>query len=45
VLDIRPFVALSAVGQAAIAAEGERLLDFAGPAGTARDGRFVQDGE
>jgi hypothetical protein len=45
VLEIRPFVALSAAGRAAIAAEGQRLLDFAGPAGTARDVRFVQDGE
>jgi hypothetical protein len=45
VLEIRPFIPLSAAGRDAIAAEGERLLDFAGPAGTARDVRFVQDGE
>jgi hypothetical protein len=45
VLEIRPFVALRAADRAAIAAEGERLLDFAGPAGFARDVRFVPDGK
>jgi hypothetical protein len=45
VLEIRPFVALSAAERAAITAEGERLLDFAGTAGSARDVRFVPDGE
>jgi len=48
VLEIRSFAALSAADRAAIAAEGERLLDFAGTAGTAgstRDVRFVPDGE
>jgi hypothetical protein len=44
-LEIRPFVALRAADRAAIAAEGERLLDFAGPAGIARDVRFVPDGK
>ncbi len=45
VLAVRSFVPLSAADQAAVAAEGERLLDFAGPAGGARDVRFVRDGE
>jgi winged helix DNA-binding protein len=44
VLEIRPFVPLRAAGRAAVAAEGERLLAFTGPAGTARDVRFIQDG-
>jgi hypothetical protein len=44
-LEIRPFVALRAADRAAIAAEGQRLLDFAGPAGIARDVRFVPDGK
>jgi hypothetical protein len=44
VLEIRPFVPLSAADRASVTAEGERLLDFAGSAGTARDVRFVQDG-
>ena len=34
VLEIRPFIRLSATEMDAIAAEGELLLDFAGPAGT-----------
>jgi hypothetical protein len=34
VLEIRPFIRLSAAEMDAIAAEGELLLDFAGPAGT-----------
>jgi hypothetical protein len=45
VLEVRPFVPLSAADRAAITAEGERLLDFAGTAGSARDVRFVPDGE
>jgi hypothetical protein len=44
VLEIRPFVPLSAADRAAVAAEGERLLDFAGTAGTVRDVRFVPAG-
>jgi hypothetical protein len=40
-LEIRPFIRLSAADSAAIAAEGERLLDFAGPAGIAKDVRFA----
>ncbi len=47
-LEIRPFVPLSAADRAAIAAEGERLLDFikpVRPAEGARDVRFVRDGE
>jgi hypothetical protein len=44
VLEVRPFVPLSAADRAAVAAEGERLLDFAGSAPTARDVRFVQPG-
>jgi hypothetical protein len=44
VLEVRPFVPLSAADRAAVAAEGERLLDFAGPASIARDVRFVQPG-
>jgi hypothetical protein len=44
VLEVRPFVPLSAAGQAAVAAEGERLLDLAGSAPIARDVRFVQPG-
>jgi len=34
ILEIRPFIRLSAAETDAIAAEGELLLDFAGPAGT-----------
>jgi hypothetical protein len=48
VLEIRPFVPLSAADRDAIAAEGERLLDFVRPvraAEDARDVRFVWDGE
>ena len=41
VLEIQPFIRLSAVDSAAIAAEGERLLDFAGPVGIGRDVRFA----
>jgi hypothetical protein len=44
VLEVRPFVRLSAADRAAVAAEGERLLDFAGSAPIARDVRFVQPG-
>ncbi|MGH3202650.1 MAG: DNA glycosylase AlkZ-like family protein [Streptosporangiaceae bacterium] len=39
VLQIRPFGPLSAAGQAAVAAEGSRLLEFAAPA-AAHDVRF-----
>jgi winged helix DNA-binding protein len=45
VLEIRPFVPLSAADRNAIAAEGQRLLDFVRPADTVRDVRFVRDGE
>jgi hypothetical protein len=45
VLEIRPFIALSAADRDAIAAEGERLLGFAGAAASTRDVRFVPDGE
>jgi hypothetical protein len=45
VLEIRPFVPLSAAGTDAIAAEGRRLLGFIRPAEPARDVRFVRDGE
>jgi len=45
ILEIRPFIRLSAAETDAIAAEGELLLDFAGPAGTlpitGRDIRFA----
>jgi hypothetical protein len=34
ILEIRPFIRLSAAEMEAVAAEGELLLDFAGPAGT-----------
>jgi hypothetical protein len=40
-LDIQPFIRLSAADMAAIAAEGERLLGFAAPAGTGTDVRFA----
>ena len=40
-LEIRPFIRLSAADMAAIAAEGERLLGFAAPAGTETDVRFA----
>jgi Winged helix DNA-binding domain len=46
VLHIQPFIRLSAADRDAIAAEGQRLLDFAAPAGTReianRDVRFAQ---
>jgi DNA glycosylase AlkZ-like len=48
VLEIRPFVPLSAADRDAITAEGERLLDFlrpVRPAEDARDVRFTGDGE
>ncbi len=45
VLEVRPFIALSAADTEAIAAEGERLLGFVGPAESARDVRFARDGE
>jgi hypothetical protein len=40
-LEIQPFIRLSAADMAAIAAEGERLLGFAAPAGTGTDVRFA----
>ena len=40
-LEIQPFIWLSAADMAAIAAEGERLLGFAAPAGTGTDVRFA----
>jgi hypothetical protein len=40
-LEIQPFIPLSAADMAAIAAEGERLLGFAAPAGTGTDVRFA----
>jgi hypothetical protein len=45
VLEIRPFVPLSAADRDAVAAEGQRLLGFVRPAEIARDVRFVRDGE
>jgi Winged helix DNA-binding domain len=45
VLEIRPFVPLSAADRDAVAAEGQRLLGLVRPADTARDVRFVRDGE
>ena len=41
VLEIRPFIRLGAAETDAIAAEGTRLLDFAGPVGMAGDVRFA----
>ena len=40
-LEIQPFIRLTAADMAAIAAEGERLLGFAAPAGTGTDVRFA----
>jgi hypothetical protein len=40
-LEVRPFIRLSATQTEAIAAEGKRLLDFAGPAGIGKDVRFA----
>jgi hypothetical protein len=40
-LEIQPFIRLGAADMAAIAAEGERLLGFAAPAGTGTDVRFA----
>jgi hypothetical protein len=45
VLEVRPYIPLSAADRDAITAEGERLLGFVRPADTARDVRFVRDGE
>jgi Winged helix DNA-binding domain len=45
ILTIQPFIRLSPAGQAAIAAEGERLLEFAAPEGTGRDVRFARVAE
>ena len=39
---VRPFIRLSPAQTAAIAAEGERLLDFAAPGGTGGDVRFAR---
>ena len=44
-LEIRPYVPLGAADRDVIAAEGERLLGFVRPAETARDVRFLRDGE
>jgi hypothetical protein len=44
VLEIWPFIQLGAADRDAIAAEGERLLGFAAPAGTAHDIRFAAVG-
>jgi hypothetical protein len=41
ILTVQPFIRLSPAEQAAVAAEGERLLEFAAPGGTGRDIRFV----
>ena len=41
VLEIRPFIRLSAADCDAIVAEGDRLLDFAGPEEIAKDVRFA----
>jgi hypothetical protein len=40
-LEIQPFIRLGAADMAAVAAEGERLLGFAAPAGTGTDVRFA----
>jgi Winged helix DNA-binding domain len=41
ILAIQPFIRLGPAEQAAVAAEGERLLEFAAPDGTGRDVRFA----
>jgi Winged helix DNA-binding domain len=45
ILEVRPFIRLSPAEQVAVAAEGERLLEFAGPGGTGRDVRFARVAE
>jgi DNA glycosylase AlkZ-like len=40
-LEVRPFIRLSAADSAAVVAEGQLLLDFAGPAGAGQDVRFA----
>jgi hypothetical protein len=42
ILQIQPFIALTAAERDAIAAEGELLLDFAAPAAPSRDVRFAR---
>jgi Winged helix DNA-binding domain len=45
VLSIQPFIRLSPAERTAVAAEGERLLEFAVPGGTGRDVRFARVAE
>jgi DNA glycosylase AlkZ-like len=44
-LQVRPFIRLSPAEQDAVAAEGQRLLEFAGPGGTGRGVRFARVAE